>query len=124
MKKILILEDARIGGQVKCALEAAGIAVSWFVGVKSLETGKLVGFTPELKLETVDLSDYELAFVDGFLYLGGLMGWELLPDLKAVMHTVGTSSLGGLPADEQIDKEQMLERALAYCKSAAGTNAA
>lgn len=116
-KKILILEDARIGGQVKDALLELGAECSWLVGVKSLEAGKIVGFNPKLELEELDLACYELAFVDGFLYIAGLMGWDLLPELKKLMHTISTSSMGEIGAHEDCEKEQMLERAKLWLQS-------
>lgn len=106
--KILILEDALIGEDVRQEAEKLGLEAKCFVGVKSVEGTKLTGFCRQgLTLEVVDLCEYELAFVDGFLYIDGMMGWDVLPHLQPLMYTVGTSSMGGIGAHHTIDKENM-----------------
>ena len=123
MKKILILEDAKIGGQLLQAIGERGLQGSWFVGVKSIGNGSLTGFRSDLSEETVQLEDYGMAFVDGFLYISGLMGWVVLPELKQQMFTIGTSSLGEIGAHTSIEKadmvtlfDQLLEQAGGGCK--------
>lgn len=107
--KILILEDALIGETVLAAAVAHGLQGKCFVGVKSLQGTKLTGFCREgLKEEVVELTEFNLAFVDGFLYIGGMMGWQVLPQLQGLMPTIGTSSMGDIGANLSIDKDDML----------------
>lgn len=110
MRKILILEDAGIGGRTLAALAQRGYEASWFVGVSSIHNGTLNGIRADLSLEAVSLSDYCLAFVDGFLYIGGLMGWEAAVELNRHMITIGTSSIGKIGTQHQIEKEEMLDK--------------
>lgn len=108
MKKILILEDAPIGGQLLQAINERGLQGSCFVGVKSVENGLLTGIRSDFSEETVKLEDYGMAFVDGFLYIAGMMGWNILPSLKPLMFTIGTSSVGDIGAHKSIEKAEMI----------------
>ena len=122
--KVLILEDAKIGGQALQALKDRGHDGSWFISVKSVDDHKLIGVRSDFSLEEVQLSQYNLALVDGFLMLGGLMGWEVLPWLNPRMVTVGTSSIGGIGAHKDIDKGEMVEKLDELIESAQLTRAA
>lgn len=110
MSKILILEDARIGGRTLEALQERGLEGTWLLGVKSIEGNTLTGFGQDLSLRSLSISDYSLAFVDGFLYIGGMMGWEIIPVLSKKLYTIGTSSIGEIGAHMHIEKSQMLSR--------------
>ena len=110
MMKVLILEDAKIGGLALQALKERGIDGSWFISVKSVDSFTLTGLRSDRSEETIRLADYGLAMVDGFLLIDGLMGWDVLPWLKPLMLTVGTSSVGGIGADIDIDKAEMVEK--------------
>ncbi|MBX9689132.1 MAG: hypothetical protein K2X27_20655 [Candidatus Obscuribacterales bacterium] len=109
MGKVLILEDAQIGGDTLQALRDRGLEGSWFIGVKSVNNSTLTGIRPDFSEEVVQLSHYALAFVDGFLYICGQMGWDVLPFVKPLMHTVGTSSIGEIGCHESIDKGDMVK---------------
>lgn len=110
-KKILILEDGKpIAQRLLTEISLRGYEATWFVGVKSCKDGEITGFcADDLHLETVKLEDYGMAFVDGFLYIVGLMGWDVLPSLKPLMFTIGTSSLRPLDAHTNIEKTEMPE---------------
>lgn len=107
--RILILEDAQIGGRLAQEVNRLGLECTWFVGVKSLQGTEMIGFLSDLSEKSITLENYGLAFVDGFLYINGLMGWNLLPQLKDMMFTVGTSSLGEIGAHTSIEKDKMVE---------------
>lgn len=108
--KVLILEDAKIGGLAQQALVERGMSASWFVCVKSVDSEKLTGVHADGSIETVSLADYQLALVDGFLLIDGLMGWEVLPSLTPHMYTVGTSSAGDIGAHMEFDKAEMVNQ--------------
>ena len=107
---VLILEDANIGGLTLRALNDRGMRGSWFICVKSVDSESLTGIRADRTVETVQLSQYNLALVDGFLMIDGLMGWDVLPWLKPLMFTVGTSSIGDIGANLEIDKAEMVDK--------------
>lgn len=108
MKKILILEDAHIGRQLLQHIVDRGLSGNCYIGVRSVKDGQLTGIRHDFSDETVDLSQFGIAFVDGFLYIDGLMGWDLLPLLSPLMYTVGTSSVGDIGANKSIEKADMI----------------
>jgi hypothetical protein len=84
--KVLLIEDSRdMAALATMFCEKAGHTVVHVVGVLRVRDNKLVGISADITQVEIDLSDIEVALVDGMLKptaLRGLhYGWDIIPQL-------------------------------------------
>lgn len=110
--KIIILDDAfRMTALWKEALEARGHDCVTFIWVPNITDGQLTGHNQDKVHHTVNLQDFDLALVDGFLAIPGLMGWDIIPHLTAAgVPAVTTSSHGPIGGILDVEKEDVVGR--------------
>lgn len=119
--KVLILEDARkLAETWRDAMVALGHTVVHFMWVTSIGDGVITGrrridphgsAVMEIASETVNLAEFDLALVDGFLGMPGEMGWTCLPHLAlAGVGCITTSSFGDIGGSVEMEKEDVLPR--------------
>lgn len=104
--RIIIVEDSpRLAVALRTVLEEQGHSVTWILGVSAIDSEKLQGYPgmwsfhfPRCCVDEVQLSDFDLAFVDGHLD-GILDGPLVVPTLCAAgVHCIAISNDKGLNA--------------------------
>jgi CheY-like chemotaxis protein len=115
MNILLIEDDPCFGRLIKEWSERHGHTVTWIVGVKAVNGKAAVGMSPKGAYQnytfagkttatwfwnpedvTVDLSKFDLAFVDGQPEKGSLLGPEIVSLIGEIIHCMGVSSFASI----------------------------